>query len=83
MNEEIKNHRETYKRNGIETILDNDGIVWLNGKYIEERLDHKNLREVAIKYHSDYRKHELVEKPKKICNIIFKDEKLAVKVIII
>ena len=25
--------RKTYERNGIETIVDNDGILWLNGKY--------------------------------------------------
>ena len=28
--------RETYERNGIETIVDNDGILWLNEKHIEE-----------------------------------------------
>ena len=25
--------RKTYERNGIETIVDNDGILWLNGKH--------------------------------------------------
>ena len=35
--------RKTYERNGIETIVDNDGILWLNEKHIEERLDSKNL----------------------------------------
>ena len=35
--------RKTYGRNGIETIVDNDGILWLNEKYIEDRLDHKYL----------------------------------------
>ena len=35
--------REKYERNGIETIVDNDGILWLNEKHIEEGLDHKNL----------------------------------------
>ena len=49
--------RRTYERNGIETIVDNDGILWLNGKHIEEGIDHKNLREITIKYHSDHRKH--------------------------
>ena len=34
--------RKTYERNGIETIIDNDGIFWLNEKHIEEGLDHKN-----------------------------------------
>ena len=28
--------RETYERNGKETIVDNDGILWLNEKHIEE-----------------------------------------------
>ena len=35
--------RETYERYGVETILDSDGILWLNGKHKEEGLDHKNL----------------------------------------
>ena len=26
--------RKTYERNGIETIVDNDGILWLNEKHI-------------------------------------------------
>ena len=25
-----------YKRNGKETIVDNDGLLWLNEKYMEE-----------------------------------------------
>ena len=49
--------RKTYERNSIATIVDNGGILWLNEKYIEEGLDHKNLREITIKYHSDHRKH--------------------------
>ena len=55
--------RKTYERNGVETIADNDGILWLNEKHIEEGLDHTNLREITIRYHSDHRKHryELVE----------------------
>ena len=60
--------RETYERNGIETIVDNDGILWLNEKYIEEELEeHKNLREITIKYNSDHRKrrYEIVNEPKK------------------
>ena len=31
--------RKTYERNGIETIVDNDGILWLNEKHTEEELD--------------------------------------------
>ena len=33
--------RKTYEGNGIETIVDNDRILWLNQKHIEEGLDHK------------------------------------------
>ena len=76
--------RKAYERNDIEKIVDNDGILWLNEKNIEEGLDHKNLREITTRYHSDNRKHrhELVEQPKKQCNRIFIDEKLAFKVIL-
>ena len=31
--------RETYERNGVE---DDDAILWLNGKHVEEGLNHKN-----------------------------------------
>ena len=44
--------RGTYGRNGIEAIVDNDGILWLNEKHIEEGLYHEKLREVTVKYHS-------------------------------
>ena len=75
--------RETHQKNDIEKIVDNDGILWFDEKHIEEGLGHKNLQEITIKYHSDHRKHryELVEEPKKQCNRIFIDEKLAIKVI--
>ena len=55
-----------YERNGIETIADNDGIMWLNEKHLEEGLDHKKFLEITTKYHSDYTKHryELVEEPR-------------------
>ena len=48
--------RKTYERNGIETItiVDSDGILWLNEKHIEERLDHKSLREVTTKHNSSH-----------------------------
>ena len=75
--------RKKYERNGIETIVDNDGILWLNEKYIEEGLDHKDFQEITTKYNSNNRKDrfELVEEPKKQCNRIFRDEKLAMKLI--
>ena len=55
-----------YKRNGIETIVNSDGILWLNEKRIEG-LDHKKLRVTRVKHPSVYRKHwyELVDEPKK------------------
>ena len=35
---------KSYERNGIEATVDNDRILYLNLKHIEEGLDHKNLR---------------------------------------
>ena len=36
---------KTYKRNYIETIVHNDGILWLNEKkHIEEELDQEAVR---------------------------------------
>ena len=69
--------RKTYERNGTETIVDNDGIFWLNEKHIEEGLDHKRLREITTKYNSNHKKHryELVEEPKKQVNGIFIGQK--------
>ena len=67
----------------VERIVDNDGILWLNEKHIEEGLNHKNLREVSTKQNSNHRKHryELLEEPKKQVNRIFIDETLALNVI--
>ena len=75
--------RKTHERNVIGAIVDNDGILWLNEKHMEEGLDHKTLREITIKHHSDHRKrkYELVEEPKREVNRILIDEKLAVKLI--
>ena len=42
-------NRKAYERNGIETIVDNDGILWLNEKHVEQGLDHKELREITNK----------------------------------
>ena len=33
-------------------FADNDGILWLKEKHIEEGVDQKHLREITIKYHS-------------------------------
>ena len=46
-----------YGRNGIETIVDNDGILWLNEKRIEEGLYLKKFsiieqhRQISLKQH--------------------------------
>ena len=53
--------RKSYERNGIETIIDNDEILWLNEKHIEEELDQRK------------RKYEL-EEPNKQLNRIFIDK---------
>ena len=50
-------NRKTYKRNGVETIVDSNGILWVNEKHIEEGLDHKNLWLTTVKYLSGSRKH--------------------------
>ena len=77
--------RKAYERNGIETIVDNYdyGILWLNEIHIKEGWDHKNLREITIKYQSDHKKHRygLVGERKKQVNKIFIDDKWAIKVI--
>ena len=58
--------RETYESNDIETIIDNDGTLWLSEKHIEQELNHINLAEGTIKHHLDHRKQRygLVTKPK-------------------
>ena len=58
--------RKSFERNGLETILDSDGILWSNKKLIEEGLDYNSLRVATVKCPSGYRKHryELVDEPK-------------------
>ena len=34
--------RKTDEKNGVETIVGNDGILWLNEKHIKERLMKQN-----------------------------------------
>ena len=59
--------RKTYERNGLESMADNKGILWLNEKHTGERLYHKHLWEITTNYHSEHRKrrYELVEELKK------------------
>ena len=62
--------RKTYDINDEEKIEDNDGILWLNEKLIEDRLDHKYLWVITVKYLSGRRTHryELVDEPNKQTN---------------
>ena len=46
-----------YQRNGVEVIVDNNGVLWLNQKNIDKGLSHANLPVITRTYHSDYRKH--------------------------
>ena len=59
--------RKKYERNRIETIVDSDGILWVNKKHIEGGLDHEHLPVTTVKYLSDHRKnrYKLVNEPKK------------------
>ena len=56
-----------HESNGIEVIVDGIDTLWLNEKYIEEKLYHKNLPVITNKYDPVYKKHryELADKPKK------------------
>ena len=42
--------KETYKTNNIEAIVDDNGTLWLNKTYIEEKLHHKKLTVITSKY---------------------------------
>ena len=44
----VHNSRKKYERNGIETIVDDDEILWLNEKQIEEGSDHEKLLVTTI-----------------------------------
>ena len=76
--------RKAYQRNGVETIADSDGRLWLNEKHTEEGLDYKNWRVNTVTCLSDYRKQrdELVNEPKTQPNRIFMNKELAIKVTI-
>ena len=57
--------RKTYERNGIEKIVGTGAILWLNEKHIVGGLDHKNMWEITITYHSN-RKTDKYDKLMKI-----------------
>lgn len=49
------NRSNKNEMNDVKTILDNGRILWVSTKHIEEKLDHKNVRQITIKYLSDHR----------------------------
>ena len=75
--------KETYKNNGIEAIVDDMGMLWLNENNIEGKLGHKNLPAITNKYNQAYKKrrYELVNEAKKQSNSIFLRSDLALKII--
>ena len=68
----IKISAETYEKNDIDVIVDDNGILWLNEKHIEGKLRHKNLSVITKKY-KIYKRHryELVDQPNNQPNRIF------------
>ena len=72
-----------HESNGIEVIVEGIGTLWVNEKYIQEKLGHKNLPVITNNYDPVYKKHrsELVGKPKKQPNRRFLRSDLTLKVI--
>ena len=70
--------KKAYENNNIEVTADGIGTLWLNEKYIEEKLP-----VIINKYDPVYKKHryELVDKPKRQPNRRFVRSNLALKVI--
>ena len=65
-------------------MVDNDGKLWLNEKYIKQGLDHKNLEMTTTNYFSDHRKNRYEKVDgwiKKQPDKIFMRKELANKVI--
>ena len=65
--------KKKYERNGVETTVGSDGVLWLKEKHKEEWLDHKYLWVATVNYSSGYRKHrhEPIDDPVKQPNAIF------------
>ena len=65
--------KETYEKNGVEVIVDNNNTLWLNEKHIKEGLDLANLAAITGRYDSNYRKHksEIIDEPNEQPNRIF------------
>ena len=73
--------KETYENNDIEVIVDGIGTLWLNEKYIEVKLGHKNLPVITNKQEYKKHRHELVDRPKKQPKRRFLRSGLTLKVI--
>ena len=69
---DIHQNRKMYERNGTETVVDNDGVLCINEKHMQEGLDHKSLQEITAKYNSNHRKdrYELAEEPKNLIKFL-------------
>ena len=72
--------RIKYKRNGIETIVNKDGILWLNEKHTEEGLDHQHLQKNIIQTIESIDMNQLMNR-NKIIQKKFNRQMLAIKVI--
>ena len=46
--------KEIYEANCIEVITDKLGELWLNEKYLQQQLGHKNLPALTNKYDKKY-----------------------------
>ena len=46
-----------HENNDIEVIVDGIGMLWLNEKHTEEKLDYKNLTATPNNYDPVYKKH--------------------------
>ena len=48
--------KETYKNNSIEVITDKISELWLNERYVQQQLGHKNLPALTNNYDEKYKK---------------------------
>ena len=75
--------KQTYENNGMETMTDRFGKLWLNEKHVEQQLGHKNLPAATNQYDEKYKKcrYELIDEPKKQSYRRFLRNDLALKII--
>ena len=50
-------NKRSVDKYGLETIVDSNGILWLNERHIEDRLNNKYLCMTTGKYLSDHKKY--------------------------